>query len=622
MKRTHLLILVCLLVAPATVAAQPNQVKKPETAKPAAKATPEKDPEAERLRRERRAQAQSLLISLATDAGSFNNQSVRARTQARIADALWETDPDRARALFRKAWEAAEIADAEGERRMQEEAREQQAKSGGGGYVVASPPEIRKEVLRLAVKHETSLGDEFLERLKEKTPEPSQNNRNTFQEKDAAAAQRLGVARELLAEGDMDRALQFATPVLNTVSMQTIDFLSSLREKNAAAADERYAAMLAMAAANPQSSPNTASFLSSYLFTPHMYVMFAGAGSGTSQMGPNTGPIEVAPALRTGFFRVASEILIRPIDPGQDQTNGNVITRYYVIRRLLPLFEQFANPELTAGLRGHLDALASMLSEDQRQSQDGPVRQGISPQKPSDREHSLLDRIDRAKTSAERDQLYFELALSRAGAGDLLARDYADKIDDTELRHGVRGYVDASLAMRAIEKKDAERALEIVRTGELTHIQKVWTLTRAAKLLAKTDRERALQVIDDATAEVRRMEGSDPDRPRAFLSVANVLLEVDSPRGWDLMNDAVKAANAAPTFTGEDGELTFRIMTKSARSITQHSVPDFDVAGVFQLLANQDYEKAVELARVFEREAPRANAVIAIALAVLEEKKK
>jgi hypothetical protein len=88
------------------------------------------------------------------------------------------------------------------------------------------------------------------------------------------------------------------------------------------------------------------------------------------------------------------------------------------------------------------------------------------------------------------------------------------------------------------------------------------------------------------------------------------------------MNDAVKAANAAPTFTGEDGELTFRIMTKSTRSITQHPVPDFDVAGVFQLLANEDYEKAVELARVFEREAPRANAVIAIALAVLEEKKK
>ncbi len=85
----------------------------------------------------------------------------------------------------------------------------------------------------------------------------------------------------------------------------------------------------------------------------------------------------------------------------------------------------------------------------------------------------MLDRIDRAKTSAERDQLYMQLATSHAGMGDPTAKDYADKIDDSEFRQSVRAYVDASLAMKAIEKKDVERALEIVRTGELTRLQKV-----------------------------------------------------------------------------------------------------------------------------------------------------
>jgi hypothetical protein len=64
----------------------------------------EKDPEAERILRERRANAQSMLMTLASDAGRFNDQTLRARTQARIADVLWAADPDRARALFRKAW--------------------------------------------------------------------------------------------------------------------------------------------------------------------------------------------------------------------------------------------------------------------------------------------------------------------------------------------------------------------------------------------------------------------------------------------------------------------------------------------------------------------------------------
>ena len=72
-----------------------------------------KDPEAERLIKERRDNAQSLLINLAAEAGRFNDQTLRARTQARIADVLWSADPERGRAMFRKAWESAEFVDQE-----------------------------------------------------------------------------------------------------------------------------------------------------------------------------------------------------------------------------------------------------------------------------------------------------------------------------------------------------------------------------------------------------------------------------------------------------------------------------------------------------------------------------
>ena len=54
----------------------------------------------------------------------------------------------------------------------------------------------------------------------------------------------------------------------------------------------------------------------------------------------------------------------------------------------------------------------------------------------------------------------------------------------------------------------------------------------------------------------------------------------------------------------------------------RHSFADFDVAGIFTKLTNEDYEKTVELARGFQNQAARANAVIAIARTVLEEKKK
>jgi len=37
-------------------------------------------------------------------------------------------------------------------------------------------------------------------------------------------------------------------------------------------------------------------------------------------------------------------------------------------------------------------------------------------------------------------------------------------------------------------------------------------LSQAAKLIAKTDSEKALQLLDEALLEARRIEGIDPDR--------------------------------------------------------------------------------------------------------------
>jgi len=82
----------------------------------------------------------------------------------------------------------------------------------------------------------------------------------------------------------------------------------------------------------------------------------------------------------------------------------------------------------------------------------------------------------------------------------------------------------------------------------------------------------------------------------------------------------VKAANSAEGYTGEDGVLKIMLTTKSMASMRTSSAPDFDVLRVFRELAQVDYNRTVELARGFEREAPRASATIAIARAVLESK--
>jgi hypothetical protein len=213
-----------------------------------------------------------------------------------------------------------------------------------------------------------------------------------------------------------------------------------------------------------------------------------------------------------------------------------------------------------------------------------------------------------------------QLAHMSVSRGDMRARDFVSKVEDTELRKQAQAYIDAALAQTSVQKKLTDQALELARKGELTHIQRVWVLTQIANQLAQTDRERALQLVDEAVVEARRIDVSDSYRPRGLFAVANVLKSIDAARVWDATFDAVKAANSAEGFSGEDGELSLKFQSKGYSSVHGNAVPDFDVEGIFRELATRDYERAVELARGFQVEGPRAVATIAIARAVLEPK--
>ena len=592
----------------------------------AQKAKPAMSAEAELELKERRAKARSLLVALSSDARTFHDETLRARSLARIADALWQVDAEQGRLLFRKAWEAAEVADSESDKKLQEEIRQQKTRTGGG-FAVNLPPNVRREVLRLAARHDRALGEEFLEKLRvqklEAAPSPLTNtNPNRLNE---AMSQRLSVARELLENGEMERALQFAEPVLAVVTMESMNFLSDLREKNASVADTRYAALLTNSTNNPQADANTVSLLASYIFTPHLFVTFSNHGSSSSQSSSTVTPAIVSPELRNAFFQAAAAILLRPLPaPGQpDQSSAGLDGKYLVIKRLLPFFEQSAPPAMVESLRGHMSALSTIVSDSARKYDDDSLNRGMKEERPAaDREQSLLDRIDRAKTSADRDSLYIELAQLVSRTGDLRAREYISKVEDTELRKQAQAYMDASLALYFVDKKMIDQALEMVHKGDLTPLIKTWVLTQTAKLLAKTDKDKALDVAEEAATEARRLEVSDPNLPRTLVAVANAFKVVDPARVWDATFDAVKAANSAEGFTGEDGEIVVKFQSKGGSSVHSSDVPDFDLEGIFKDLALQDYDRAVELARGFEGEGPRAVATIAIARAILEAKKK
>jgi len=205
--------------------------------------------------------------------------------------------------------------------------------------------------------------------------------------------------------------------------------------------------------------------------------------------------------------------------------------------------------------------------------------------------------------------------------GNPRGKDLVDKIEDTELRKNVKAYTDFQLVQLAVRNKDVTEITRLVKSGELTSIQKVWAMTSAARFVVATERSRATDLLDEALAESRRISGSDPDRARALTAVAVGLADIDRVRAWEVLNEVVKAANSAEAYTGEDSRIMSRLQTKMMVVMANSTAEDFDLLAVFRHLARADLLRAVQLAKTFTGEAPRAVATLAIARTVLETKK-
>ena len=588
--------------------------------------------EAKRLEEQRRVTAVALLISLADEARSYRNQTLRARIQARAADILWETDAEKSRALFRRAWEAADIADTESQRRYDEERRAQE--QSGKPFVGNVPPSLRTEVLRMAAKRDRALGEELLHKLdearKQEAANASTQQTNSSNDTDdpfelpSSLKLRLRLANQLL-ETDVARALEFAAPALSRVSIDGLVFLSYLRAKNAAAADEGYAAMLARAGSDPASDANTISLLSSYVLTPFIFVRFTPDGStNSSQYDKPSPPPDLSPELRANFFRVAEQVFLRPLPPPeQDHTTSGRTGKYMVMSRLLPFFEQYATEQTTTLIKAQMTALAREVPDEykNRDPNRNTPRASEEEENGNDSIQSILDKIEHAQKQEERDNLYAEVALMAAEKGDARAFDFSDKIEDAEMRKGVRAYVDFTVTRYDIEKKRMEDALKLARTGALTGMQRVWALTEIARSYAKSDREHAVELLEETATEARRIGGSSADRPRALVAVANALYEADRARAWDMMSEVVRAANnSSEEFSGEDARIVASLHINTQTSMFSFTAEEFDLPNIFRSLAKDNLERSIQLAKDFNGESPRATALIAIVRATLEKK--
>lgn len=610
-------LLACLILIDVTSSAQISPRKQP-TSKPPA--------ERQSLVQIQRSMAVQMITSLADEADRYKDETLRAQIQARAADTLWDQNPDYSRELFRRAWKAAESVDRENER-LTNETRAKAIGSRDGGLVMLMPTgSVRMEVLKLAATRDTELAEDLLKKISEvkeedKESTASRDNNLTFDptEPTVAIAKRLEIATILL-EKDPERAIAFAAPALNDATSPGIIFLCTLRRKDRDVADKLYAQMLSRAGEDLKSDATSVSLLSSYLFTPNLLVTATKHGRIMNPFADDKQPADYSPVLRLTFFRIAAGILLRPAPPlNQDTTSAGRAGTYFTIARLLPLFEQYA-PSSVAALKTQMLMLAADVPESWKSEDDLMLRAGLVPTRTTEKEtfETLEQQLAKASNSAERDLLYLKAIQKGSGSGDLRIRDLAGKIEDANLREQARTFADLAIVRSAINTRDSDRVLRIVREGYLSPLHRVWALATIASPMGKTDLIRALDVLSDATAEAMRIRVGDPSRVYALVCVAQSSIELDRVKAETVAFDVIKSVNAVTDFNSEGGKLYAQVRSRNLVAMINSREQSFNMASLFERLSKQNLQLAISLANDVKPDAPRAAATLAIAGLILK----
>lgn len=594
----------------------------PEVSKKEENSEQAKVKELERLEKENF--AVSLIDSLAADAGKYKDRVASVRIQAKTADIIWERDQERAKAIFLKAWSLAEKVEKEEQEAIAEKRKKAVSEKGNGLTFIPPPPNLRREILELVGRRDGKFTEELLARFQDEKEEEIENadKKETYDPTDASQAvkQRLGLAAFLIRNGEVEKALAIADPALQRVSVEAIGFLTALREKLPSAADLRYSQLLAKSAVDPFSDATSVSLLSSYVFSPNTIVMLTQNGMMTMRSGEQSDASQIPEKLKSDFMQVAAQILLRPLPIlAQDNTSAGRGGLYFTITRLLPLFETYL-PDRVPALQSQLNAVLQDVEESRRDQAEKYARTGLGEDDPQKQE--LKDILSELKSASDdkKDILYAQAARLAASNNDLKARDYAEKISDSDLKKRVLAFVDFILIKKAIDEKKVDSALESLEKANLPALQQIWLTTEVARLLGKKREFEARRLLEKTLTEAEKTDNKTAWKANALSAIAQAFLEFDELRSWQIASKVVKAANTADFYDDNKSKLSIILSTGNSTSIITPNSESLNISKLFAKLAPLDIYQAADLAGNLTDENLRALSIIAAAKSQMEKK--
>lgn len=632
-----LLILLTTALATAPLQAQQQQRgrARPQASKPTAAQS--RDEAAKR-----RAQAVDLLNETAYAARLLDDLDYRARIQALAADALWSSDEQGARAIFRRAWDSATAADKV----------EQKALLDASGLPTISEEtfvgDAREELLIKVATHDPQLANLFLqEYLKDRYADQNetqaesqpQQRRTPWRRLTGGGQRRLALAYNLLYRNEPERAAQIAAPVVNEgVSGDLMEFILHLREYDPSQADALYLNLLKVAGTDATADANSVLLLSSPIVSPRLLTVVDDNGSMefrtiTLQ---TTEPQKLPPpssTTRSLFYDVAATILARPVVPRPDVNPARAaVALYFTINRLLPYFEREATryaPEMQA----RLGALANEIEASRREQLSAQAElTSLTPVRADDPLKPQVEKLTRAGEESRRDVVaaaLVKLAVEKRFWDR--AKRFAAEIKDQKTQRAALTFIsvgqiaDITRAYANDKKGEFEYLATFVRGADVPPFAAAWGLAQTALIATRAEgkAQAVSELFDEAERYAALIEMGTHERVAAYSALTTYAARSDQARAWRLLSEAVKAANNVKDYAGDEGSIDLGADEGASEDVESPftiEADEFRLDRIFATMARLDFEKALVAARGLRGKIPQALAQIAAARATLESK--
>ena len=533
-----------------------------------------------------------VLNSTAAEAAKWDDKQVAARTQAQIADLIWDANPDNAKNYLKAAWTAAA--------KVEEPNRDRSP--------VVNPSvrnKVRRDVLLVARKRAPELAVKWLdEMVEEKSAEKT--NRGVFDDQTPRSAVLLQMAYELVADNSEAAAELLIASLNDGISFNFQHVLIQVQKKNPTLSEKIFRAALTRLRTVGMSDPNELLTLYAYLYSPGRVfaantsdnrdrVQLALGGGGVSTPAGRQNP-----AMAREFLEVASDLLLStPLPVGNNAQSA--------ARSLVSVIGIFLNkvtpelPEKAALLRARaqqLDSQAAFSNVPVERSRDVPdVRPGESKESFTERRVDLLEEM----AAKGRDVLTRDIGYGTAAVATNVERyerglNLAGKIEDKTLRDGVGSWLIFRAVLHFISSANLDEAYRLNLKNEDAAQRAVALVVGAQKLVEDKDTTRASEWLREAGAILKRSDATD-EMSRIALGMVSTYGRIDQQSSVEWLLFAVKLMRKTPAASLNDDKAPAVKRISGITPITDltYKTSGFSLQSAVAMFPSDQFEQVLSL---------------------------